>query len=174
MKTPEMEMALYRKLSANEKIICPNISWGIGINHECDLFIVDKNNFVTEIEIKVSKSDLKKDATKGHKHASNKIKYLYFAIPQEMDRKDCLELIPDHAGIYVVSKKEVGSISNPFSIVKVDKKRMAKPNPTAKELEPKDIRKLSYLMQFRFWRERIRANNLNEQLKNKNQIKLKI
>ncbi len=55
-----MEMALYRKLSANEKIICPNISWGIGINHECDLFIVDKNNFVTEIEIKVSKSDLKK------------------------------------------------------------------------------------------------------------------
>lgn len=167
MKTEEMEMALYRKLFANEKIICPNISWGLGLNHECDLFIVDKNNFVTEIEIKISKSDLKKDGSKGHKHASNKIKYLYFAIPKEMDRQDCLELIPDHAGIYVVGKRDSGA-----SIT--DKKRAAKPNPNAKQLEPKDVRKLSYLMQFRYWKERGTRTRLQDQIKNKSQIKLSI
>ena len=39
-------------------LIVPNISWGLGL-HECDLLVLTSSGYATEIEIKVSKADLK-------------------------------------------------------------------------------------------------------------------
>lgn len=84
-------------------MIVPNVSWGAGV-HECDLLILSKSNWATEIEIKVSRSDLKKDAEKKHGHSSKKIKYLYFAIPKNLLAS--IEFIPANAGIILVEPYE--------------------------------------------------------------------
>lgn len=99
MKTSQMELAVSRHFNYRTNLIVPNISWGFAI-HECDLLIISKSGYATEVEIKVSKSDLKKDQDKKHKHEDKRIKYLYFAIPEKLEKDK--DLIPEHAGIIIV------------------------------------------------------------------------
>jgi hypothetical protein len=97
--TPEIELAVANFFNISQHIIVPNISWGLGI-HECDLLIVTKSGYATEVEIKVSRYDLKKDQKKWHGHRSNLIKRLFFAIPVPLI--DYKEYIPERAGIILV------------------------------------------------------------------------
>lgn len=98
--TTEMECLVARFLNARANLIVPNVSWGMGL-HECDLLVCTKAGYLWEVEIKVSKADLKKDAEKRHGHRNPKIKHLYFAIPNYLE--DCIEHIPAHAGIITVA-----------------------------------------------------------------------
>ena len=83
-------------------IIVPNVSWGLGI-HECDLLMVNKDGYGTEVEVKISRSDIIADQKKPHhqRHACDRIKRLYFAIPTKL--RHCADLIPAHAGIITVA-----------------------------------------------------------------------
>lgn len=96
-----MELWIARKLGYRENLIVINVSWGMGL-HECDLLCMSKSGYLTEIEIKISLSDLKKDINKRHGHTSPMIKCLYFAIPFYMESN--INLIPDRAGIFVVDE----------------------------------------------------------------------
>ena len=171
MTTPEMEQALWAHwCRKDQKVMCLNVSWGM-FNHECDILVLNKDNSFTEIEIKISKADLKKDLTKnhGHKDYRNRIHKLYFAIPETLESPDVFELIPERAGIMVVYG------SHPKTYIKI--RRQAEPqliNGKPYIATEKEIRKMAYLMQFRFWRERIKANALQEKIKNKNQIKISL
>lgn len=98
--TYHMECALMHYFNIRTNIIVPNVSWGMYL-HECDLLIVTPSGYATEIEIKISKYDLIKDKDKKHRHASKKIKNLYFAIPDYL--RDQQEHIPEHAGIIIVN-----------------------------------------------------------------------
>ena len=100
IKTIDIEIALAKYYGVRQHIIVPNISWGLPGMHECDLFIISKAGIATEIEIKISRSDLLADFKKGHNHAdrSGRIAYLYFAMPESMYEK-CKDLIPIDAGI---------------------------------------------------------------------------
>ncbi len=97
--TPEMEVALSSYFDYRMNLIVPNVHWGMNM-HECDLLMVSKAGYCTEIEIKVTRADLKKDAEKRHGHWSNRIKYLYFAIPTYLE--SCIEFVPERAGIVTV------------------------------------------------------------------------
>ena len=97
--TIDLEIAVADYFGIRQNLIVPNISWGMGI-HECDLLIVTGSGFAYEIEIKISKSDLIKDKLKYHKHFSEKIKKLYFAIPKKLE--PFIEHIPDLSGIIIV------------------------------------------------------------------------
>jgi hypothetical protein len=83
-------------------ITVPNVSYGM-FSHECDIITLSKAGYCSEFEIKVSKSDLKNDFKKKHTHndgrygGANKIKYLWYAMPECM--KDCVDIIPANAGI---------------------------------------------------------------------------
>jgi hypothetical protein len=78
------------------------VYWGLGFNHELDLLSISSSNYGTEIEIKTSKSDLKKDLEKAHKHSDIRIRWLYFAGPEKL--LDAMnELVPEKAGIITVS-----------------------------------------------------------------------
>ena len=100
MKTLEMEIALMKYQGVRQNIIVPNVFWSF-FNHEADLLVLTKSSYATEIEIKVSKADLKKDKEKWHGHKSDLIKYLDFAVPIEL--KDfALTEIPEHAGLLSV------------------------------------------------------------------------
>ena len=80
-------------------LIVPNVHWGLDL-HECDLLILSKAGYATEVEIKTSRADLIADKKKKHGHHSKRIKYLYFAIPDYMVKD--IEHIPERAGIIVV------------------------------------------------------------------------
>lgn len=81
--------------------IVPNVSWGLGFTHECDLLALDNKNRFTEIEIKVTASDLKADFKKSHGHRSKYISRLIYAMPQHIVEKYS-DLIPKHCGIIAV------------------------------------------------------------------------
>ncbi len=98
--TLDIELAVARHYNPRVNIIVPNISWGLGL-HECDLLVVTKAGIAYEIEIKTSKSDVKADRRKRHKHQSWKIQKLYFALPHYLI-EECEEYIPERAGIISV------------------------------------------------------------------------
>lgn len=143
----EIESLIAKKWGIRQNIIIPNVSWGFDI-HECDLLIVSQSNYCTEIEIKVSKSDLKKDLTKKHKHRSNKIKYLFFAIPEKLE--SCIDYIPPHAGIIIIRKTKHLPIpyQNHFYI---DTIRKPKRNELSKQLTPSELAILTRLGCMRIW-----------------------
>ena len=144
--TPEIELAVAEFFNPRQHLILPNIWWGMGLNHECDLFIVSKNNYASEIEIKVNKYDLKKDQKKGHGHSSNLIRRLYFAIPPEL--KEFNNYIPEHAGIIIVYAP--GELQSYYGhICKIE--RPAKINKMAKPLIQYQILHLGRLAAMRIW-----------------------
>lgn len=98
--TLDMEIRLMSYFGIRRNIVVPNVSWGLSL-HECDLLVLTPSNCLTEVEIKVSKSDLIADKKKHHNHYNNKISRLYFAITADMI--DCTDLIPLRAGILVAS-----------------------------------------------------------------------
>ena len=60
--TLEVELSLMKHFNFRENVIVNGVHWGMVINgkplHECDLLILSKANYATEVEIKISKSDL--------------------------------------------------------------------------------------------------------------------
>lgn len=141
MKTLEMEIALMTEYDVRQNLIVPNVSWGLLPDfHECDLLILRKSMIGTEIEIKVSKSDLKADKKKKHDHTHKLIKDFYFAVPEEL--KDfALENIPDKAGLLIVRKYEANYYDG-YNQVKYNKVRYD--IKEVKECKPnKDYRKWS-------------------------------
>ena len=108
MKTLEIEIIIMSAFSAHGKLIVPCVSWGMGRLggkdlHECDILVLSQSGYATEIEIKTSLPDLKKDRLKKHGHRHNHIKQLYFAVPEKL-AESALELIPERAGLYVIKE----------------------------------------------------------------------
>ena len=140
--TKEIELALALFFDKRKNIVVPNVSWGI-FKYELDLCVLDSKSFYAkEIEIKISKSDLKADSKKKHCHDNNMIKYLYFAMPEKM--KNCDEFVPENAGILLVTEKG-----------RVLVYRKPKVNKDAKKWEYKDAYKLARLGVMRFWNLRL-------------------
>lgn len=86
----EIEIALAKSDHFNyvKNIIAFNVN-GIGeslyIGHECDMLVLSKSGYLTEIEIKRSWEDFIADFKKKHSHEGNGIiKYFYYCIPECM------------------------------------------------------------------------------------------
>ena len=139
----DMEIHLARHFNYRANLIVPNVYWGLGFRHECDLLIVSPAGWAREIEIKVTLSDLKADKNKRHCHGSPKIRQLYFAVPGYM-LPAALEFIPEHAGCLGVCPECLK-----WQIVKVVK--TAKINAQARKLTPQEIHKLGELAAMRIW-----------------------
>lgn len=146
MKTIDMEIALASFFDYRANLIVPNVSWGL-INHECDLLILTNCGYATEIEIKISRSDLKADKKKNHGHESYKIKRLYFAISDNIDTNFALNEIPSRSGLIVVSEDK------PIKIIKE-----AVINKTAKKFSEADRYQLARLGAMRIWRLKRKVN----------------
>jgi len=95
-----MEVAVANLLNYRVYTIVPNVSHGLYLNHECDMLALKDGKF-TEIEIKVSISDLKADFKKKHEHKSKYITRLVYAVPEFMLDK-ALEIITMEFGVIVV------------------------------------------------------------------------
>lgn len=114
MKATQIEIAIANLFDIRNNIIVPNVSWGLDL-HECDVLVVRRKSGVAiEIEIKVTKADLKKDARKGHGHKSVKIRQLYFAVPEKLTEFALQTLDPGIGIIEVVGLK--ATIKRPAQI----------------------------------------------------------
>jgi hypothetical protein len=98
-----MEVAVSGYFSPRQNLIVPNVSWGM-FRHEVDLCVLSPAGYASEIEIKVSRSDLIKDKEKRHGHDEPMIKYLYFAIPVHLEKD--IDHIPERAGVLIVEWNE--------------------------------------------------------------------
>ena len=102
LKAIDIELAVAYHFGIRTNLIVPNVSWGFGV-HECDLLIVTPHGYVSEVEIKITESDLIADQKKRHNHCSEKIKYLWFALPKDLAESLYIQnLIPERAGIISV------------------------------------------------------------------------
>jgi hypothetical protein len=104
LRAVDIELAVSAHFGVRANLIVPNVSWGLRV-HECDLLILSKAGYATEVEIKVTKYDLIKDKDKKHAHVNVKIAALYFAIPDYLE--NCIEHVPEHAGIITVGQKQM-------------------------------------------------------------------
>jgi hypothetical protein len=138
-----MEVALASYFDSRRNLIVPNVSWGLGI-HECDLLIVTRSGYATEVEIKCSRYDLKRDCLKHHGHRSKLIKRLYFAIPEQL--LGFLSFIPEQAGVIVLTG-DADYCSQPRC------REVRKPaiNNVASRLRPDQIEHLGRLAAMRIW-----------------------
>lgn len=65
----------------------PNVLM-FGGRYEADFVYINKNNYLTEVEIKISVADFKADFKKKHYHDSNDVRSLYYALPKDLYKKD--------------------------------------------------------------------------------------
>ena len=126
--------------------VVPNVHWGLGFNHELDLLVVSMVTGIgTEVEIKVSRGDLKRDLEKGHHHFDKRLRQLYFAGPRELEG-DFYKYVPEGAGIITVS--QFGGPGTGRYDCRI--RRNAKPQPFI-PFKPKEIEQLLRLGNMRYW-----------------------
>lgn len=150
----DMQVILARYFNSSSNVIVPNVSWGLGL-HEIDLLILTSSNYAWEIEIKISISDLRADKKKHHAHYSNKIKRLYFAIPEKL-QEGALPLIPERAGLLLVA---------PNHYVRLIKAPII--NKAARKFTDKEVQKLYELAAIRLWSLKEVVYRLQRELKGK-------
>lgn len=150
----DIELVLSRYFSYTKNLIVPNVSWGLNM-HEVDLLIISKSGYATEVEIKISKSDLKADLDKRHKHYDERIKYLYFALPSKL-REAALEFVPERAGIILLNNTD--TTHSPLSVEIIRKPVMQK----ARKLTEKEMYKAARLGALRIWGLKTKHKNLKK------------
>ena len=154
----EIELAVANMYGIRTHIIVPNVSWGFEI-HECDLLVVRPTGYMVEVEIKRSRADIKKDGEKRHGHVDRhgRIKELYFAIPESLEKHK--DLIPERAGIIICRRTFEGWLR-----ARIDRK--AKINKYARKLTDAEKYQLTRLGMMRIWglKETIINKQINIQL----------
>jgi len=137
-KTYGIEYAISLHFGSRNYVIVPNVSWGM-FPYELDLCALNhRSRYASEIEIKISRADLKRDGQKPHNHNSIAIRWLWFAMPEKLAR--CVELVPERAGIFLVSQSGKVAIF-----------RKPKPNPLSGKWDDDMAYTLARLGTIRFW-----------------------
>ena len=139
-----IECAVVDLFNYRVHICVPNVSWGFLRFHEADLLIIDKDNRLSEVEIKISLSDLKADFKKHHGHSDNKIGRLIYAVPDKLVEA-AKELVPKNNGIIRVKWNEY---SGYFVATWV---RGCRHHKLAKPITDSDAMKLMRLGCMRIW-----------------------
>ena len=153
MNALQIELAVANYFDFRANTIVPNISWGLQL-HEIDVLVVTKSGYAYEVEIKTTRADLIRDSKKKHGHRSDRIKRLYFAMPESL-AGFALTIIPIGAGLLAI--KEEGGFT---------RAKLIKPpsqNSQAQPLNPEERLKVHELATMRLWNyKRIVLSRLQE------------
>ncbi len=79
-------LALLDTFNLRRNIVVPNVSWGL-LNYEADFVSLSKSGYLTEVEIKRSWQDFKKDFEKKHHHDDPRVSYFYYCVPKSIKEK---------------------------------------------------------------------------------------
>ena len=160
--TPQMELLIYKYFEKSSLVIVPKFSRlnavryddntkRLGyrseniVTHECDILSVTKNNFLREVEIKVSVSDFKADFKKKHNHEGN-IKQFYYAVPYYILDK-IKDLVPEQAGI-LVAEYNAELLSEHWQLKRYKK---AIDNKSATPIDEEKLNKIFRIGYLKYW-----------------------
>lgn len=98
------QYGLFIRFHSGAKYMVPNMCYCLG---EADMFLVQRNDYSHEFEVKISRSDFLADKKKKKKHCNlqfplggmktpNKFSYV---VPKDMIK---VEEVPDYAGLYYI------------------------------------------------------------------------
>lgn len=140
-------------------VIVPDCQW---TGAESDMLVVRNDLRLVDIEIKISRSDLKADAAKDkwfdipprywgqpegirtpRSHPAKIWKH-YYCMPSEMWDDRLLQHIQPASGILFIRSRDTHPI--------VTVKRQAKPNREAKQIDAEDVCDIARLAQVRMWK----------------------
>jgi len=156
-----IEVEVAKLLNFRKYLIVPNVSWG-WLNYEADMIAVDcKTRYCTEIEIKISLSDLKADFKKRHNHDNKKVSRLIYAMPESLLEKG-LPLIPNSCGVISVKYVELPDSKYGKSnggYWKAEHVRIAKRRKGVLPVSEKDVNDLGRLGCMRIWTLKQHNNN---------------
>ena len=144
----DIELAIANRFGYRQNIIVPNISWGLFANMEIDMLILSQAGYCTEIEIKMSNSDIRADAKKLHRKKASEnngvrhplISRTFFALPETLDIKH----IPEWAGIITLERGHYGQLTTRLI-------KGAKRNPNTRKITDEEKLKLLHLGCMRIW-----------------------
>lgn len=154
-------------------VLVPNCNW---TGNECDVLVVEQNLRIIDIEVKISRADLKADAKKSKwwQHLSyakaleqgkaepgkwdpyahreplawpRKVWKHYYAMPKAIWSPELLAFLPANSGILLLS--EPNERDQVQVVVRCE--RPAKPNRDAEKLAPAAVLDIARLANLRMW-----------------------
>lgn len=145
------------KLLNRSVLIVPNCGW---TGSECDLLVVDKSMRIIDVEVKISRADLKADAKKdkwwhkrhwsrkgaGPRQWPDKVWKHYYVMPSEIWDAKLLPSINAASGVILLTHDARFSGGLLVNVV-----RAAKPCKEAKPISPADAIDLARLTSLRLW-----------------------
>lgn len=140
-------------------LIVPNCGW---TGHECDLLVIDKSMRIIDVEIKISRSDLKQDAKKDKwwtgrpwsrragpiqaRQWPDKVWKHYYVMPAEIWDTKLLAGLPLASGVATMRQDSRYNSGLAVTII-----RPAKPCKEAKPVCPADCIDIARLASLRMW-----------------------
>ena len=175
-KTPLNERTISRALAVGffarkYLVMVPNCNW---TGHECDLLALDEKLRVIDVEVKISRSDLKADAHKdkwfhywdwridgpyrsGEERQRRKREWPqkawkhYYCMPSDIWSDDLFDVMPStRSGVLLLTHDQDGRI-------RIDCKRRAQANKDAKPVSPESAVNIARLASLRMWEWELRA-----------------
>lgn len=155
----QIARALYHQFfRQRHMIVVPNCYFA---GHEADMLVVHRNLKLIDVEIKISRADLKADLSKNkwwtrpdfwvapnavgvRREWPPRIWRHYFVAPVDIWKPELLDSIPAASGVIVIDADRYGT-------PKVKSVRRARSNPDAKPAEARDIVDLGRLANMRMW-----------------------
>lgn len=138
-------------------LLVDNCKW---TGHECDVLGVTTDLRIIDIEVKISRADLKADAKKDkwwhrtgwgagmvstHREWPQKVWKHYYALPQNVWREDLAEFLGSpSSGVLTLRESNYGQIF-------VDLVRRAKPNKLAPRISSESVVDIARLQNLRMW-----------------------
>lgn len=166
MKWSEREIArnlYWNTFKGKHVVVVPNCHFP---GSECDLMIVRNDMRLMEVEIKISRADLKADQHKDKwlkewnyqtqgwpaapRNQRERVEYPakiwkhYYAIPKEIWADDLLAEISPKSGVILLKDNTY----TPWLSIK----RQAKPNPAATPISSSDLVRIAHSMSARMWK----------------------
>lgn len=146
-------------------VVMPNTKW---TGEECDLLVVTKELRIIDVEIKISRADLKADAAKdkwymrwdgrvdGFDEEGHKVRRIrpwpakvwkhYYALPEEIWTDELADSLPSHTSGVILLRQVEGGEPVIARLV-----RRAQPNRKAKPISTENAIDIARLSSIRMW-----------------------
>ncbi|MCE1194079.1 MAG: hypothetical protein LWW96_18180 [Acidovorax sp.] len=143
-------------------VLLPNSTWP---GFESDLLVVTPDLYLIDVEIKVARQDMVRDALKGKWASSCKwpshVWKHYYAVPKLLWKRELLDTLPSkQSGVLLLTENpprytELGAVANSRYAdslpVIVDVVRHAQPNTGADKLSHESLIEIARLASMRMW-----------------------
>ncbi len=152
----DIEVAVMERFDYRKNLMVPNIQAGMDM-HECDMLMLKPSGYATEFEFMITSSDLRKDLKKEHGHLDNRIKEMYYAVPDFLAAEAKHVLDPSY-GIVMVRRKSATDFEAEIY-------REAKERPGARKWTDEERLALARLGTMRIFKLKAENNKLKRQIR---------